>query len=89
LKIKEAESLLSLVFLDHRFSVESLFSRKQNQLSTENQSNTLIIDKRGRPIHASKMLKTMKKGERAEFQRRRRLWKQSVFVAVCRKGRRR
>ncbi len=48
-------------------------------------SNTLITDKRGRVIHASKMLKTMKTGERAEFRRRRRLWKQSVFVAVCRK----
>jgi len=48
-------------------------------------ANTLITDKRGQTIHASKMLKTMKKGERAEFQRRRKLWKQSVFVAVCRK----
>jgi len=47
-------------------------------------ANTLITDKRGRRIHASKMLKTMKIGERAEFRRRRRLWKQSVFVAVCR-----
>jgi transposase len=49
-------------------------------------ANTLITDKRGRSIHASKMLKTMKIGERAEFRRRRRLWKQSVFVAVCRKA---
>jgi len=48
-------------------------------------ANTLITDKGGQTIHASKMLKTMKKGERAEFQRRRKLWKQSVFVAVCRK----
>ena len=48
-------------------------------------ANTLITDKRGQSIHASKMLKTMKKGERAEFRRRRKLWKQSVFVAVCRK----
>ncbi len=48
-------------------------------------ANTLITDKRGQSIQASKMLKTMKKGERAEFQRRRKLWKQSVFVAVCRK----
>ena len=47
-------------------------------------ANTLITDKRGRSIHASQMLKTMKIGERAEFRRRRRLWKQSVFVAVCR-----
>jgi len=49
-------------------------------------ANTLITDKRGRRIHASKMLKRMKIGERAEFQRRRRLWNQSVFVAVCRKA---
>lgn len=49
-------------------------------------ANTLITDKRGRSIHASQMLKTMKIGERAEFRRRRRLWKQSVFVAVCRKS---
>jgi hypothetical protein len=49
-------------------------------------ANTLITDKRGRRIHASKMLKRMKIGERAEFRRRRRLWKQSVFVAVCRKA---
>lgn len=48
-------------------------------------ANTLITDKRGQSIHASKMLKRMKIGERAEFQRRRRLWNQSVFVAVCRK----
>jgi transposase len=48
-------------------------------------ANTLITDKRGRRIHASKMLKRMKIGERAEFRRRRRLWNQSVFVAVCRK----
>jgi hypothetical protein len=49
-------------------------------------ANHLITDKRGRSIHASKMLKTMKIGERAEFRRRRRLWNQSVFVAVCRKA---
>jgi len=49
-------------------------------------ANTLITDKRGRRIHASKMLQTMKIGERAEFQRKRKLWKQSVFVAVCRKA---
>jgi hypothetical protein len=48
-------------------------------------ANTLITDKGGRRIHASKMLKTMKIGERAELRRRRRLWNQSVFVAVCRK----
>ncbi|MDQ3323489.1 MAG: hypothetical protein M3525_13820, partial [Acidobacteriota bacterium] len=29
--------------------------------------------------------KTMKKGERAEFQRRRKFWNKWVFVAVCRK----
>lgn len=49
-------------------------------------ANTLMTDKRGRSIAASKMLKTMKIGERAEFRRRRKLWKQSVFVAVCRKA---
>ena len=49
-------------------------------------ANTLMTDKRGRSIYASKMLKTMKVGERAELQRRRKLWKQSVFVAVCRKA---
>ena len=49
-------------------------------------ANTLITDKRGQRIHASKMLKTMKTGERAEFRRRRKLWNQSVFVAVCRKA---
>ncbi len=49
-------------------------------------ANHLITDKRGRSIHASKILKTMKIGERAELRRRRRLWNQSVFVAVCRKA---
>ena len=49
-------------------------------------ANTLITDKQGQSIHASQMLKTMKMGERAEFRRRRKLWKQSVFVAVCRKA---
>ncbi len=48
-------------------------------------ANTLITDKRWQRIHASKMCQTMKKGERAELRRRRRLWNQSVFVAVCRK----
>ncbi len=49
-------------------------------------ANTLMTDKRGQRIHALKMLKTMKIGERAEFRRRRRLWNQSVFVAACRKA---
>ncbi len=49
-------------------------------------ANHLITDKHGRTIAASKMLKTMKIGERTEFRRRRKLWKQSVFVAVCRKA---
>ena len=49
-------------------------------------ANTLITDKRGQKIHASKILKTMKKGERAELRRRRRLWNKAVFVAVCRKA---
>ncbi len=49
-------------------------------------ANHLITDKHGRTIHASKMLKTMKIGERTEFRRRRKLWNQSVFVAVCRKA---
>ena len=49
-------------------------------------ANTLITDKRGQRIHASKMLKTMKKGERAELRRRRWLWNKAVFVAVCRKA---
>ena len=49
-------------------------------------ANTLMTDKRGHSIHASKMLKTMKMGARVEFRRRRKLWKQSVFVAVCRKA---
>jgi hypothetical protein len=48
-------------------------------------ANTLITDKRGRRIHASKMLKTMKIGARAEFQRSRKLWKQSVFVGSAAK----
>lgn len=49
-------------------------------------ANHLITDKRGQSIAASKMLKRMKIGERAEFRRRRKLWNQSVFVAVCRKA---
>lgn len=49
-------------------------------------ANTLMTDKRGRSLHASQMLKTMKIGARAEFRRKRKLWKQSVFVAVCRKA---
>jgi hypothetical protein len=44
-----------------------------------------ITDKRGKTIRASKMCQTLKIGERMEFQRRRKLWKQSVFAAVCRK----
>jgi len=48
-------------------------------------ANTQITDKRGRLLRASKMCRTMKQGERMEFQRRRRLWNQAVFVAACRK----
>ncbi len=49
-------------------------------------ANVGITDKRGKLIRASKMLKTLKSGQRMEFRRRRRLWNQPVFVAVCRKA---
>lgn len=48
-------------------------------------ANARITDKRGQPLRASKMCRTLKAGQRMEFRRRRRLWNQAVFVAVCRK----
>jgi len=49
-------------------------------------ANARITDKRGKLIRASKMCRTLKTGQRMEFRRRRRLWEQAVFVAVCRKA---
>ena len=63
-----------------------VLSQKQDRLPAEDQGKYADHGQRRRGIRASKMLKTMKKGERAEFRRRRRLWNQSVFVAVCRKA---
>lgn len=83
-----AESI-SFVTADREFASKQwlafLVERKIN-FRLRIKANTLITDKRGRSIPASKMLKRMKIGERSEFRRRRRLWNQSVFVAVCRKA---
>lgn len=49
-------------------------------------ANARITDKHGKPIRASKMCRTMKTNQRMEFRRRRKLWGQAVFVAVCRKA---
>jgi hypothetical protein len=49
-------------------------------------ANARITDKGGKPIRASKMCRTLKTNQRMEFRRRRKLWNQSVFVAVCRKA---
>jgi hypothetical protein len=49
-------------------------------------ANARITDKRGKSIRASKMCRTLKADQRVEFRRCRKLWGQSVFVAVCRKA---
>lgn len=49
-------------------------------------ANTQITDKCGRVMRASKVWKRMPTGARMECQRRRKLWHQAVFVAVCRKA---
>jgi len=49
-------------------------------------ANARITDKRGKLVRASKMCRTLKTDQRMEFRRRRKLWGQSVFVAVCRKA---
>lgn len=49
-------------------------------------ANARITDKRGKLMRASKMCRTLKSGQRMELRRRRRLWNQAVFVAVCRKA---
>jgi hypothetical protein len=49
-------------------------------------ANVRITDKGGKLMRASKMCRTLKTGERMEFRRRRTLWNQAVFVAVCRKA---
>jgi hypothetical protein len=48
-------------------------------------ANARITDKRGRLMRASQLWKRMPIGARMQCQRRRKLWNQSVFVAVCRK----
>jgi hypothetical protein len=45
-----------------------------------------ITNSRGKIIRASKLCRTLKIGERIEFRGERRLWKQAVYVAVCRKA---
>jgi hypothetical protein len=49
-------------------------------------ANASITDKRGNRMRASKLCRTLKIGQRVEFQRQRKLWNQLVFVAVCRKA---
>lgn len=49
-------------------------------------ANARITDKRVRLMRASQLWKRMPVGARMECQRRRKLWKQKVFVAVCRKA---
>ncbi len=83
-----AESI-KFVAADREFASKEWLAylvRKKIGFRLRIKANTLITDKRGRKLHALKMLKTMKIGDRAEFRRRRKLWNQSVFVAVCRKA---
>lgn len=49
-------------------------------------ANARITDKRGKLMRASRMCRTLKRGQRMELRRRRTLWNQAVFVAVCRKA---
>ncbi len=49
-------------------------------------ANARITDKGGKLMRASKMCRTLKRGQRMELRRRRTLWNQAVFVAVCRKA---
>lgn len=49
-------------------------------------ANARITDKRGKFVRASRMCRTLKTEQRMEFRRRRKLWDQKVFVAVCRKA---
>lgn len=49
-------------------------------------ANARITDKRGKLVRASKMCRTLQTDQRMEFRRRRKLWDQTVFVAVCRKA---
>ena len=49
-------------------------------------ANVRITDKRGKTVRASKLCRTLKTDQRMEFRRCRRLWGQTVFVAVCRKA---
>lgn len=48
-------------------------------------SNAQITDKRGRRMRASQLWKRMPVDAHVECRRRRKLWNQSVYVAVCRK----
>lgn len=48
-------------------------------------ANYQITNKRGQLIRASPLCRTLQIGERIEFRRKRKLWNQPVFVAVCRK----
>jgi hypothetical protein len=49
-------------------------------------ANARITDKGGKIVRASKLCRTLKTNQRMEFRRQRKLWNQTVFVAVCRKA---
>jgi hypothetical protein len=49
-------------------------------------ANAQMTDKHGRRMRAAKLWQRMPVGARLECRRRRKLWNQSVFVAVCRKA---
>ena len=48
-------------------------------------ANHQITNARGELIRASKLCRTLKIGERLELRGKRKLWNQTVFVAVCKK----
>ncbi|MCY7345196.1 MAG: IS4 family transposase [Pyrinomonadaceae bacterium] len=48
-------------------------------------ANYQITNARGESVRASHLCRSLKTGERRELRKKRLLWNQSVFVAVCRK----
>lgn len=60
-------------------------AREQIGFRLRIKANVRLTDKRGRVMRASQIWKRMPTGERMECRRRRKLWQQRVFVAVCRK----
>ncbi len=79
---------IGFVTADREFASKewlAYLEREQIGFRLRIKANARITDKRGRLMRASQLWKRMPTGASMECRRRRRLWSQAVYVAVCRK----